>query len=79
MFLSKAFSISDIDIHQILELNYCKKLQEWWTDDVDRDCIGFNLYRNTESSMILLKRWRGDKSEINQKKSTTRFINNIFI
>ena len=49
-----------MDIHQILKLSYCKKLQEEWTDDVDGDCISFNLYRNTESSMILLERRRGD-------------------
>ena len=52
--------MSEMDIHQILKLNYCKKLQEWWTRDVDGDCISFNLYKNTESSMILLKRWRRD-------------------
>ena len=52
--------MSETDIHQILKLNYCKKLQEWKTDDNDGDCISFNLYRNTESSMILLKRRRGD-------------------
>ena len=34
-----------LDIYQILRLNYYKKLKEWWTDDVDRDCIRFNLYR----------------------------------
>ena len=33
------------------------------TDDVDGDCIRFNLYRNTESSIVLLKRWRGDFSK----------------
>ena len=60
MFPSKAFSMSELNIYQILKLNYYKKLQEWWTDDVDGDCISFNLYRNTENSLILLKRWRGD-------------------
>ena len=30
------------------------------TDDVDGDCFSFNLYRNTEGSIVLLKRWRGD-------------------
>ena len=52
--------MSEMNIYQILRLNYYKKQKEWWTDDVDGDCISFNLYRNTESSMILLKRWRGD-------------------
>ena len=60
MFPSKAFSMSELNIYQILKLKYYKKLQEWWTDDVDGDCISFNLYRNTESSIVLLKRWRGD-------------------
>ena len=60
MFPSKAFSMSELSIYQILKLNYYKKLQEWWTDEVDGDCISFNLYRNTESSIVLLKRWRGD-------------------
>ena len=60
MFLSKAFSMSQLNIYQILRLNYYKKEKEWWTDDVDGDCINFNLYRNTESSIVLLKRWRGD-------------------
>ena len=60
MFPSKAFSMSELNIYQILKLNYYKKLQEWWTDEVDGDCITFNLYRNTESSIVLLKRWRGD-------------------
>ena len=60
MFLSKAFSVSEINICQILRLNYYKNQKEWWTDDIDGDCISFNLYRNTETSLILLKRWRGD-------------------
>ena len=60
MFPSKAFSMSELNIYQILKLNYYKKLQEWWTDEVDGGCISFNLYRNTESSIVLLKRWRGD-------------------
>ena len=57
---SKAFSMSEADIYQILSLNYYIKLKEWWKDDVDGDCISFNLYRNKETSIILLKRWRGD-------------------
>ena len=32
-----------------------QKLKEWWTDDVDGDCISFHSFRNTESSIILLK------------------------
>ena len=52
--------MSEMNIYQILRLNYYKKQKEWWTDDVDGDRISFNLYRNTESSIILLKRWRGD-------------------
>ena len=49
-----------MDIYKILRLNYYEKLKEWWTNDVDGDCISFNLYRNKENSIILLKRWRGD-------------------
>ena len=60
MFPPKVFSMPEMDIHQTLKLNYYKKLQEWQTDDVDGDLISFNLYRNTEFSKILLKRWRGD-------------------
>ena len=56
MFLSRAFSKSEMNICQILRLNYDKKLNEWWTDDVDEDCISFNLYRNTETSIILFKK-----------------------
>ena len=41
MFPSKAFSMSELNIYQILKLNYYKKLQEWWTDEVDGDCISF--------------------------------------
>ena len=75
MFLSKAFSMSENDIYQILRLNYYEKIKDWWTDDHDADCISFTLYRHTESSIILLKRWRRDF----RKKSTARFINNVFI
>ena len=60
MFPSKAFSVSELNNYQILKLNYYKKLQEWLTDEVDGDCISFNLYRNTESSIVLLERWSGD-------------------
>ena len=60
MFLSKSFSMSELDIHQTLRLNHYTKLKECWTDDVDGGCFSFNLYRNTESSIVLLKRWRGD-------------------
>ena len=52
--------MSEMNIYQILRLNYYKKQKGWWTDDVDGDRISFNLYRNTESSINLLKRWRGD-------------------
>ena len=31
-FPSKAFSMSETNIHQILRLSYCIKLQEWWRD-----------------------------------------------
>ena len=58
MFLSK--ENDSMDINKISSLNYYKKLKEWWKDDVDGDCISFTLYRNTESSIILLKRWRRD-------------------
>ena len=56
-------NLSIMHIHQIFKLNYYKKLQDWWTDDVNGDCISFNFYRNTESSMIFLKRWREDKKK----------------
>ena len=46
-----------------------------WTDDVDGDCFDFSLYRNTEISKTLLKRWR----EITEKKSNARFFNNVLI
>ena len=52
MFLSKAFSMSDMNIVQILSLNSYRKLQEWRKENVDRECISFNLYRNTESSIV---------------------------
>ena len=57
--LSKAFSMSEMDIHQILKFNYYKKLKECSIDNVDGDCFSFSLYRNTERSIILLKRWWG--------------------
>ena len=41
-------------------MSQTKKLQEWWTEDVDGGCIIFYLYRNTENLIVLLKRWRGD-------------------
>ena len=75
MFPSKAFSMSDLKIYPILKLNYYKKLLEWWTKEVNGDCISFNLYRNTESSIVLLK----NSEEITKKKNTVRFINNVFI
>ena len=59
-FPSKAFSMSELTIYQILKFNYYKKIQECRTNDVDGDFISFNLHRNTEKSIILLKRWRGD-------------------
>ena len=52
--------MSEMDIHQIFKLNFYKKLQELWTDDVDGDCFSLNLKRNTESLIFLLKRLRGD-------------------
>ena len=60
MFLSKVFSMSEMSIYQILRLNYFKKSKEWWPDDVDGDCISFDLYRNTENSVVLFKKWRED-------------------
>ena len=30
------------------------------SENLDGDCISFNLYRNTENSIDLLKRYRGD-------------------
>ena len=60
MFLTKAFLVSEMNVYQILRLNYYKKQKEWQTDDIDGDCNRFNLYKITETSLILLKRWRGD-------------------
>ena len=60
LLLSKAFSMSEMNIYQILRLNYYKKLKQCWKDDVDGDCISFTLYRNTESSIVVSKSWRGD-------------------
>ena len=51
-FLAKAFLRSEIDIYQTLRLNYYKKLEEWWTDDVDGDCINFKFYGKTEKSFF---------------------------
>ena len=42
------------------KIELLQKLQEWWTEDVDGDCISFNLYRNSENSIVLLKRYKGD-------------------
>ena len=64
-----------MDLHQIFKLNYYEKLQDWWTDDVNGDCISFNFYRNPESSMIFLKKMERRL----QKNSTARFINDVFI
>ena len=47
MFPSKAFLMSKTYIYQILNLNYYKKLKEWWTVEVNGDCISFNLFKNT--------------------------------
>ena len=74
MFPSKAFSMSELNIYQILKLNYYQKLQEWWTDEVDGDCISFNLYRNTENSIVLLKRWREDYKRRVLSDLSTRFF-----
>ena len=60
MFPSKSFPMFELNIYQILNLNYYKKLQEWWTDGVYGECNSLNLYRNTESSKNLLKRWKVD-------------------
>ena len=51
-----------------------KNLQEWRTDDVDGDCINFNLYRLTENSILLFE----NGEEISEKKRTAKFINNFF-
>ena len=75
MFLSNAFSISEMAFYQILRFNYYKKLKERWTDDVDGDCISFNLYRITDNQKFCLK----DGEEISEKKSTARFINIVLI
>ena len=52
--------MSEIEINQNLKFKYYKKLHEWCPNDADGDCISLNLYRNTESSIVLLKRLRGD-------------------
>ena len=41
--------MSEKDTHQIIRLNYYKKLHEWRTDDEDGEGNIFNLQRNTES------------------------------
>ena len=66
--------MSEKNIYQIWSLNYYKKLKKWSTDDIDGDCFSFNLYRNTEISIVLLNKWRWHFSE----KITPRFINNVF-
>ena len=53
-----------MDLHQIFKMNYYIKLQDWWTDDVNGDCISFNFYRNTENSMIFFKK---DRKEVTKK------------
>ena len=58
--LSKAFLMLKLEFYQNLRLNYYIKLQEWWTDDEDGECISFDLYGNTENSIVLLIKWRGD-------------------
>ena len=58
--LSNAFSMLKLEFYQNLRLNYYIKLQEWWTDDEDGECISFDLFGNTENSIVLLKKWRGD-------------------
>ena len=78
MFPTNAFSMSEMDIHQILRLNHYKKLQDWCSEDVDGDYISPNLYRNTESSIVLLERWRGGE-QISEKESTAKLINNVFL
>ena len=71
MFLSKAFSMSEMEIHQILKFSRAKNFKS----DVDAGCIIFKLYRRTESSIILLKR----RKENTKKMSHARFLNNVFI
>ena len=65
--------MTEMEIHQILKLNCYKNLQERCTDDVDGDCISFNLYRNTKSSIVLLKTMnrRFQKSRVLPDLSTT--------
>ena len=31
--------MSEMNIYQVLRLNYYRKQKEWWTDDAGRDCI----------------------------------------
>ena len=66
--------MSETDIHQILKKNYYKKLQESCTDDVDGVCFSFNLYKSTESSIVLIRRWRGDF----KKEEYCRICKNCF-
>ena len=42
------------------KIELLQKLQEWSTEDVDGVFISLILYENTESSIILFKRWGGD-------------------
>ena len=66
--------MSKMGLHQIFKLNYYEKLQDWWTDDVNGDCISFNFFRNPESSMIFLKSWREDYKKIVLPDLSTMFL-----
>ena len=51
--------MSELNIYQILKLNY-ENYKSGGQMTLMEILVSFNLYRNTEKSLILLKRWRGD-------------------
>ena len=71
--------MSEMDIYKILSLNYYKKLPEWWTDEVDGDCISFILYRNTENSVVLVKKMerRFQKRRVLPNLSTVFYVEEL--
>ena len=70
MFLSESFSMSEMEICQILSLNYYRKLKEWWTDEADRDVLVLTCIETQNLQQFCYT----DGEEISEKKSTSRFI-----
>ena len=59
MYLSNAFSMSEMEIYQILRLNYYNKLKSGGQMTLMKIVLVLTCIE-TQSSIILLKRWRGD-------------------